>query len=330
MAKSINTLEKKSKKAERPSDLPVGVRRHDFRIARKMNQSQRIWFGGLHSRLAAQLAKYLEEIFHCETELAFMGLEQVQGSDFVEQDHKDTITSNIALQPGTGHMYLIWPRDMAFFIIEKLLGGSGDVLFTDKELSEFEKDILKRFTKITFQALQEVFEDKPAPQGNCEAIQEGPESFSGVLPYEVLLLGSLNVRINGHQGKLTLVYPYSVVKSWVEEPAPFPEATADSMTSPQTKDGAHSALEKTPLVIRVRLSNSKIKVSDFSNLQEGDCLQLNHSIREPFDVFVDKRAKFKGYLGQSGNQLAIKLVAPQDEPKDAGKPDKGENHGKSE
>jgi len=307
MAKSSANSENKEKPPQKNADLPLGVRRYDFRIARKLSQPQRIWLGGLHSRLAVNLTKAFEEIFHCETEIAFMGLEQMQGSNFQESGQEKVISSQIVLRPGNGRIYIIWPRAMAFFFIEKLLGGTGDELFIDKELSDFEKDILKRFTAITFRALQQAFEGKAHPEGECESILEGQESFSDILPYEILLIGSLNVRINGHQGKLTLIYPYSVVKLWVDDSTPSPEVT--SMTSSLPRDGVTQGLAKAPLTVHVRMNSSKIKVADFTNLQVGDCLLFNHSIKEPFDVYIEQKLKFKGHLGLSGRQLGVKLVS---------------------
>jgi len=188
------------------TDLPLGVRRYDFKTARKLTQSQRIKLGGLHSRLATLLGRRLEEQLKVAAEVTFLGLEQVQGAAFQAAEYGEVITTEVPVRPGVGRIYLVWPRELAFFIIEKVLGGTGEELFTAKELSEFEQSIIKKNTDQIFQLLQSAF-DKNRPEGGCESIREGLESFSEELPYEVLLIGRLNVKLNQHEGKLTLIYP---------------------------------------------------------------------------------------------------------------------------
>jgi flagellar motor switch protein FliM len=291
----------------------LGVRRFDFRTARKLSQSQRIKLGGLHSRLAQTLAKKLEESMHVATEVTFLGLEQVQGSAFQAADTGDVITTEIPVRPGMGRLYMLWPRELAFFMIEKVLGGTGEQLFMDKELSEFEQNIIKRQTNLVFQLFQKAF-DKSYPEGACEVIREGLEPFSEMLPYEILLIGRLNIKLRETQGKLTLIYPYSVIKPWLDESIVNPEALLSA--PPSKPNSVPRGLARAPMSITVRIEPTAVKLSDFSNLQVGDCLELNHNTNDPFHVYIDDKLKFSGHLGLLGKQMGLKIAAKLNHPQE--------------
>ncbi|MEW6517322.1 MAG: FliM/FliN family flagellar motor switch protein [candidate division FCPU426 bacterium] len=311
MAKTKSNGDKNGKTPENAPELPVGVRRYDFRVARKLSGSQRMWLGALHSRLAAVMTKQLGERFRCECDCAFLGLEQIQGASFPLPDTGPVVTAEISLPTGTTRMYFLWPREMMFFFLERLLGGSGDELFLDKELSEFEQSVLRHLCQEVAQWLHAASEAGRIPAGSCNSVREGQDSFAELLPYEILLTASLNLKLGTRQGKLLFIYPYALVKSWVDETAPSPE-TAVPEAPPAPTDPAAAGLvpglAQAPLPVQVRLGQTRIKVGDFVNLAVGDCVQLNHSIQEPCEVYIGEKPKFKGHLGLIGRQLGVKLT----------------------
>lgn len=317
MAKAKSNGDKNGKTAEPALEAPVSVRKYDFRVARKLSQSQRIWFGGLHSRLAAAMARQLAERFRCECTCAFLGLEQLQGANFPLADAGAVITAEISLPPGASCMYLLWPRELLFFFLERLLGGNGDELFLEKELSEFEQSVLRRLCQDLAQWLKSSAESGRVPAGTCAAVREGQEIFSTLLPYEILLTASLNLKVGTRQGKLLFIYPYALVKSWVDETAPSPETAVSAAPAAQTTDSAAGlvqGLARAPLPVQVRLGQTRIKVKDFVQLGVGDCLQLNHAIEEPCELYIGEKPKFKGHLGVIGRQLGVKISGALDVP----------------
>lgn len=283
----------------------AGIRPFDFKMVRKLNQSQRIRLGALHSRFASELAKRMEHFINCEIETAFLGFEQVQGATFQQADYPDMISACFELTEQKGHFYSIWPREIAFFVIERKLGSPGDQLFTDKSLTELEKNILKRFAQELFAAFQTGFEKQPAPKGNCQKIIEGVEPLAEQMPYEILLMSRINIHVGNHQGAIVMVYPYSLAKPWIDQDAPAKESSDHSWKESPT--GLPSSLAEAPLLVSIKMKKTPIKISDFNQLQAGDCIQLNQSIHEPFNVFVENHLKYKGYLGCRGRQLGIKV-----------------------
>lgn len=282
------------------------VRKYDFRTARKLTQSQRIHLGGMHSRLAAGLGKPLGNLLRLEAQVSFLGMEQLQVSQYATEERKTLLTAVISLRPGRGRIYLAWPRETAFFMMERLLGGSGDDLFTDKAISDLDKMMLKRFVDLCVRTLQNVFDTAPAPQFALEEIREDEQPFVDLLPYEVLLLASLEIRLGEKSCKVSLIYPYSLIKPWLEDKAASLES--EEAAVPVQAPGLPSGLARASLPIQVRLGPTAIKVADFMSLQVGDCLQLNYSPQDFWSVHVGGKVKFFGQAGLSGNQRAVRIT----------------------
>ncbi len=290
------------------SSVPVRVRRYDFKTVRKLKQIQRIRLGTIHSRLSATLAKRMETFLHCTVETSFLGLEQVMANAFQPADYGEVICATFSLGAGQGQVYTLWPRTIAFFVIERLLGSKGEHLFTDKMLSDFERRMLLRFGQELWLSLQSGFENGQAPQGECVKIMEGVEPFAEDMPYEILLLSRINVQAPYHQGKITMIYPYSQVRPWIDDQEEKNDSAQDNSWR-TSASGMPSSLAKAPLLLTIKMDPTPIKVSDFTGLQVGDCIQLNHSIHDPFKILVENQVKYLGYLGTAGRQSAVKIAA---------------------
>ncbi len=290
------------------ASIPVRVRRYDFKTVRKLKQTQRIRLGAIHSRMAAVLAKRMEDLLHGHVETSFLGLEQVMVNAFQPADYGEVVCITFSLDPGLGQCFALCPREIAFFVIERLLGSTGEQLFMDKPLSGFERRMLLRFGQELWFSLQSGFDQDKEPQGGCVKITEGVEPFAEDMAYEILLLSRINVQAPYHQGKITMIYPYALARPWIDDQEDNAGATEDN--SWRTSEiGIPSSLAQAPLAMTVKMDTTPIKVSDFTSLQEGDCIQLNHSIHDPFEIMVENQVRYRGYLGVAGRQMAVKIAA---------------------
>lgn len=298
-----------------PAAIP-GVRTYDFRMVRKLSQNQRIRLGAIQSRFAAALPPVMEAAINCKVETSFLGFEQVQGAAFNSSDYADSITATYELASSHSKIYSIWPREIAFFMMERKLGSTGDQLYTEKTLTDFEKNILKRFGDELFSGFKKGFEKQQSPEGVCNKIMEGVEPFSEMMPYEVLLISRINLNVKKYRGVIVMIYPYSLAKSWMEEGSDT-ETTPD-LSWKESAEGMPSSLGKASLRLTVKTRKTPIKISDFNQLQVGDCILLNQSINDPFEIYIGKQSKFQGYLGTVGNQLAAKITRKLNKTQDTG------------
>jgi flagellar motor switch protein FliM len=306
----MDTAEAKAaqESAGEDSDRELGARRYDFRTAKKLSQSQRVRFGALHAKLAAALTKYCVDFQHLATEITFLGLEQMQGSNLSQCQAAGNILAAVALAPGRRLCYQVWERNLAFFQIERALGGTGEELFMEKELSALERKILLRQAQSIFNKFGAGFEKIAPPQGSAEWVSESQEYWSDVLPFDFFILARLKIKWNQCEGTLVLIYPYAEVKEWVggnEEKAPL----ANEAGPDRTEHGVPETLGEVNVRVLARLAATKIKLADFLNLEVGDCLELQQSIHQPVDIYLNQKLKFRGFLGQQGRQVGIKISA---------------------
>ncbi|NTV51407.1 MAG: hypothetical protein HGA76_00125 [Candidatus Firestonebacteria bacterium] len=296
-------------KIEAPGLLPPGIRRYDFRTPRKLTQAQRVRMGALYARVVGRLAERFSVYLKCQAETTFLGLEQVQAENLSTEGEEDAdaVISEWLLEPGGGRFFISWTRSLAFYIFEKLLGGTGEELFIEPELTAFEKDVLGRVTQLVVQEVRDAWDQPGFAEVRAGQILESKKALMETCSHEILLMAGLTLHLEPVHGKIGIIFPYTVIKPWLEENEPVASPVPEA--KPTGRFGLCKAVAEAPVTLQARLSPTPVKLSDVINLQAGDCLVLNHSAQAPVEVHVNDRLKFFARLGTQHNQLALQISA---------------------
>ncbi len=290
--------------------LPSGVRKYDFRTPRKLTQAQRVRLGGLYSRVVARLAERFSLYLKVQAETTFLGLEQVQAENLAAEgdEDADSVIGEWLLQPGDGRFFISWSRPIAFYMFEKLLGGTGEELFIEPELTDFEKDVLNRVTQMVVQEIQNAWNQASFTGALPGQVFENKKAFMEACSHEILLLAGFTLHIEPLHGKINIIFPYSVIKPWLEENEPKNEPLLEEGGGPRPW-GLTRAVAEANVTLQVKLGRTSVRLSDIINLQVGDCLELNHPIQAPVEVYLNQRLKFLARMGTQQKQLAIQISA---------------------
>ncbi len=70
-----------------------------------------------------------------------------------------------------------------------------------------------------------------------------------------------------------------------------------------------SLIRKVDIPIRAVLGKSTISVSDFMNLQVGDCIRLDSKVDEDMNIFVGNLKKFTALPGAEKDAYAVQITS---------------------
>jgi flagellar motor switch protein FliM len=244
----------------------------------------------------------------CQAETTFLGLEQVQAENLAGEGEEDAdaVIGEWLLSPGGGRFFLSWTRSLAFYIFEKLLGGTGEELFIEPELTDFEKDVLGRVAQLVVREVQSGWDQPAFAEARAGQVLESKKVLREACSHEILLIASLTLHLEPVHGKIGIIFPYAVIKPWLEETEAEPAVpAADTKTA--VHGGLSKAVAEAAVTLQARLSPTPVKLSDILNLQAGDCLVLNHPAQAPVEVYVNDRMKFFARLGTQHQQLALQI-----------------------
>lgn len=262
--------------------------------------------------LAAEVRTRLEEWQHSTCRLtndrwAHLLAKPVTWSEApVETNRPDRITSptpviafEIDLANDQGMSLLLLPRPLALMIVLALLGAEIDPSLEDKELTSLEVTLLRMVLEQFIEGCNETQPTTPV----CALGRYEPKPDLQRIFRDNVDLVVMNFRLEGP------FPPQTISWLWRE-----PLATAlfsSNMTTAQSVESARSLRElarDVPFELVIRLGSLKLRISELSNLAEGDVILLDQRVNDTLQAYLGQLPCYAGWAGRVGNRQGFQVA----------------------
>lgn len=284
------------------------IRVYDFKRAVRFSKDHIRSLTRIHENFARYLTTYFSAQLRTFVHINVVSVDQLPYDEFIRSVPKMTILNVFEAEPLEGRMVLEVHPNVAFAMLDRLLGGQGSSPSKVNALTEIETVIMERIFSRTFDSLQEAWKTVYDIQPKMEALETNPQFLQLVSPNETIALISLSTKIGDTSGMINLCIPHVVL-----EPI-MPRLSVHHWFVSQKKSGAPeevSALEgrvsKAKLPVIAELGQSQLSVREFINLAVGDVISLDKSIEEDLQIKVGNKLKFIGNPGTLKGRLAVQI-----------------------
>ncbi len=237
-----------------------------------------------------------------------VSVDQLPYDEFIRSVPKMTILNVFEAEPLEGRMVLEVHPNVAFAMLDRLLGGTGNTPNKITALTEIETVVMERIFSRTFESLQEAWKTVIDLSPKLDALETNPQFLQLVSPNETIALISLSTKIGDTTGMINLCIPHVVL-----EPI-MPRLSVHHWFVSQKKSRASEEIEalqvrvnKAELPITVELGNSQISVYEFLNLSIGDVIALDKAVKDGLSVKVGDKLKFIGNPGAVKGRMAVEI-----------------------
>ncbi len=142
-------------------------------------------------------------------------------------------------------------------------------------------------------------------------MESNPQFVQIVPPGETVIVISMQVKMLGNSGLLTICYPYVTLesvmkdlvgKSWVDQ-SKKGDAARDRVTNTEN-------LQEVMTDVTAQLGTTEITVRDFVNLKVGDVIQLDQRVTQPLEMYVRGARKYVARPGIVGKKTGLQVIGP--------------------
>lgn len=290
-------------------DAQKRIRSYDFKRAVRFSKDHIRSLTRIHENFARYLTTYFSAQLRTFVQINVVQVEQLPYDEFIRSIPKMTILNVFEAEPLEGRMVLEVHPNVAFAMLDRLLGGSGNVPGRIHSLTEIETTVMERIFSRAFDSLQEAWKTVLDINPRLEALETNPQFMQIVSPNETIALISLSTKIGDTTGMINLCIPHVVI-----EPI-MPRLSVHHWFVSQKKSRAQEEVEmlesrvyKTELPITVELGESDISVYEFLNMAPGDVIKLNTRTNEGLRVKVGERFKYIANPGTVNGKMAVQIV----------------------
>lgn len=295
-----------------PAPGPAEPLPYNFRRPDKFSKDHLRSIQSIQEAFCRFAANFLASKMRAAVHLSLSQIEQSTLGEYVDELPVPTVLFMSALDPLVGQAIIQIDLDLAFLVIDRMLGGSsGDATHTraGASVTEIEMLLLQDMGRGLIAEFVNAWEQvEPLRSRGCQvalAATQIPE----LLPSEIALVVRNQVQVLNSTGWLSVCLPASLL-----EPL-MPRLNARLLfANPRTQAGdqAEQALERrmaqVPLSLHVELGRISLRVAELLSIEAGDVIRLDTSADSVLPVVIENRTCFFGQPGQRSGQLAIRIV----------------------
>lgn len=281
---------------------------YDFKRAVRFSKDHIRSLTRIHENFARYLTTYFSAQLRTFVQINVVDVEQLPYDEFIRSIPKMTILNIFEAEPLEGRMVLEVNPNVAYAMLDRLLGGPGTAPSKMNALTEIETIIMEKVFARAFDSLQEAWKTVIDIKPKLEGLETNPQFMQIVSPNETIALISFSTKIGDTTGMINLCIPHVVL-----EPI-MPRLSVHHWFVSQKKERIPEEVEilehrvkKTKLPIIAELGEATITIQEFLGLAQGDVLTLNKLVDEGLKIKVGEKLKFIGSPGSIRDRLAIQI-----------------------
>ena len=279
--------------------------RYNFRRPDRVSKEQLRSLHFLHDRYAVNLSSSLSAFLRAVTEVSIVSVEQFAYSEFLMSLPDPTAFYSFTMQPIEGVAALEINPTIAFTMVDRMLGGTGQTPPPNRALTEIEQNVLDTVVKLLLEHLTETW--RPIAELNFKAQdrETRPQMLRVTGPNEVVILLAFEMRIGEMRGMLSLCFPALTIEALEEK---FAQGWQRARRQPTAIEQANLAtnLGRIPLAVSTQLE-TRLPARDLLGLKAGDVISLGHPASSPVDVHVGQIRRFVGRLTTTSAGAAVRV-----------------------
>lgn len=288
--------------AER-GDESENVSLYNFRRPDRVSKEQLRSLHLLHDRFALNVSTSLSAFLRAMTEVNIISVDQYAYSDFLMSLPDPTAFYAIGLHPLEGLGAIELNPSIAFTMVDRLLGGTGQTPPPSRPLTEIEQNVIDSVMKLLLDNLTETWKAVTSVQFRIHGRETRPQMLQVTGPNEIVILIVFDIRLGETRSTLNLCIPAATIES-VEESFAQGWHRTQRQPTPEEEAWLRDNLGRVPLPVTALLETS-LPTSELLALKPGDVIALGHSAANPVEVHVGRVRRFAGRLTRDDDGAGV-------------------------
>lgn len=315
----VGALEQDSLAVMAPTVHKEPVRRvkpYDFRHPEKLSKEQIRGLQIIQQGVASTMAASFSGRLRAPVEARLSALERGIYDEYVTQIGASAIVVIIDMNPLQGYAVAAFGLDVAFGIIDRLLGGKGkrSARSMNRDLTDIEVALIRHIGMDIARSLIDPWMRVTELVPDVTELALGPQVMHVIPPSEFVITAWYEIRFAEQTGGVSLCFPLTVLEQIL------PKLTGQSLFENRPSRAAledakvkHEQLLPMNVEVRAMLGGARVDAHDIANLAEGDVIILEHEVAAPLRVLVGNCERFAGFPGTRGRRLALQLSGVVDD-----------------
>jgi flagellar motor switch protein FliM len=285
------------------------VKVYDFKRALRFSKDQIRSLTRIHENFARLLTTYFSAQLRTYVQINVASVDQIPFEEFIRSIPNMTLINIFEVPPLDGNILMEVNPNIAYSMLDRLMGGVGASPGKVDNLTEIETKIMTNLFERSFDNLREAWSGIIDIDPYLKEMEVNPQFLQMISPNETVVVISFNIMIGESSGMINICIPHVVlepivpnlsVRYWMQSNKKEP--------TPEQSILLERRVKTAPLPIVAELGQGQMTVEDFLHLQVGDVISLDRKIDDPLIIKVGNIPKFTGQPGNLRSRMAVQII----------------------
>lgn len=282
---------------------------YDFKHPNRVSKDQIRTLENLHDNFAGHFGSMLSTTMRSIVDVDLVSVDQITYSEFIMSLVAPSCSYTFAARPMEAVCLVDFNPTLTFSVIERMFGGHGKILETERELTGIERAVMQRLVERCYKELTRSWEHLVKIEIEQKSFETNPQFIQIVPPGETVVVISFQVKLFQSTGLLTICYPYMALEPIISKLSAqnWIDATKKKNVDVDRSTNVHN-VKKVRTSVSAVLLQTKLKLRDFLELRVGDVIPSEHKVDTPVELCINRKKKFIARPGISGIKRAVQVI----------------------
>ncbi|MFD1067564.1 flagellar motor switch protein FliM [Oceanobacillus locisalsi] len=284
------------------------IRVYDFKRALRFSKDQIRSISRLHENYARLLTTFFATQLRTYVNITVTSVDQVPYEEFIRSVPKPTVLNIYSLEPLDGNLIMEVNPNVAFALLERLLGGKGSADSKSSSLTEIEKILLTQLFEKAEGNLKEAWSSVTDIEPVLEEFEENPQFLQIVAPTETVVVVSLSAVIGEVSGMINICIPHVILEPIIPKLSASYWMQTNNNKDEKSLQRMSQYLKNTDVDVKTILGEADINIDEFLRFSAGDVIALNQAIDTPLKMAVNDEFKFLVQPGKYRHKMSVQVL----------------------
>ena len=292
------------------------VKEYDFRSPKRFTKEQLKVVSSVYENYSRLLSSYLTGMLRLYVNVECAHIEEQRYSEF-NNALPDSIVAAIGELRFAGAseenntLIMDVSRPVAFAIIERLLGGTGDGLDVERDFTEIEISLMENIFKGAFPQMSDSWANYLEVDAIFRKLETNARLMQAISADETVVILMLDISIKDITGTISICVPAVCLEEVIKKIDSQYVRNLKRINSAGDKERRELVmkyLSESELELRCVIGRTQVTLADIMYLSAGDVLQLDKPVDSPVSLNVGQSGWFLGKIGVQRNKKAFQVL----------------------
>ncbi len=281
---------------------------YDFKRPNRVSKEQLRTIRNIHDKMARNLSSHISTTLRSIVEIHLQSVDQMTYGEFLMSLPSPTSFNVFSLKPLDGSAVIEINPAIAFTMLDHLLGGKGDGIPTERELTAIELSLLDTILRIIMNKLKEVWNPIVDLSPIIESKESSPNVIQIVAQNEIVIMIVLEITIGETSGMINLAYPVINLESILSRLASKDIMIGEKNAKKSRNEELKELVKRADIDNEFILSQLNLTIRRILELKKGDVIRLDRKASDEATLMIDGKDIFNVKMSIENNKKCATVI----------------------